>query len=67
MADEEARSPAERFAALFPEDGQFFTNAAWTDGRVSGFYTPVAPSTLEGGVVAVSRGRAGILWVGDED
>ena len=67
MADPEARSLAERFVALFPEDAQLFTNAVWTDGRISGSYTPVAPSTLEGGVVAVSRGRAGILWVGDED
>jgi len=34
---------------------------------IAGWYAMVAGSTFEAGVVAVSRARAGILWVGDED
>ena len=67
MTDEEARALADRFAALFPGDAQFFTNALWTEGKIAGWYEAVASSTFETGVVVVSRTRAGVLWFGDED
>jgi hypothetical protein len=67
MSDEQAAEVGVRFLALFAEDAQLFTNAHWHDGQIRGWYDAVAGATFEGGVVAVSATRTGILWVGDED
>jgi len=67
MSDPEARALAGRFVDLFPGDAQLFTNGVYADGRTTTCHGAVASSTLEGGVVAVSPTRAGILWIGDED
>ena len=67
MAGEQACRLASRFLLAFSEDAQIFSNARVRDGRVDGWTYLVSGATFEGGIVMVSAGRTGILWVGDED
>lgn len=56
-----------------PEPHVYFTNGEWTiDDDESGLatlhsWTPISKSSFDSGIVCLGDGRAGVLWVQDED
>jgi hypothetical protein len=66
MAKEQASALARRFLDRFGATPYCLCNRTWL-GPGAYASAPIAPSTFDGGIVAVGAGAAGILWFEDED
>ena len=54
------------FLDLFPTSSQFYTNALWHK-KDSISWTPLAPSTFDGGIIVRNKSLVGSVWFLDED
>jgi hypothetical protein len=75
MSRPEAEILADRWFELTSEPRSFWTNGSWADPveglrpdrTVGPSWSPITMSTFDGGVVAVDKVQAVMLWVQDED
>ena len=70
MAREDAEALAASFLDCFGEAARYYTNGELLVAQAlgtSGAWEAATNATFDSGIVVVSPGRAGLLWVEDED
>jgi hypothetical protein len=67
MSLDVATALARRFLDFFGDQAAFVTNGTFGANGSGGSWASLTDATFDTGVVAVSAGRVGLLWVEDED